>query len=136
MVRASGTYRWPRSPDEQFHILYSLTGDETLDAKIESTLGQIHIACPTIHFRERIASDLNDYYMGFRVSNRCASYVGLETLFWNQDIELTSDASVGNILHEVVHSLGFLHEHQRGDRDRYVKIDADMQNDPNLCDSL
>lgn len=39
-----------------------------------------------------------------------------------QDIKLMPNASVRNVTHEICHALGLHHEHQRRDRDAFVKI--------------
>lgn len=46
------------------------------------------------------------------------SFVGMKG--GEQDLQLASDACKGDIVHEFMHALGFLHEHQRPDRDQYV----------------
>ena len=40
---------------------------------------------------------------------------------------LTSEAPVFAILHEMMHTLGFVHEHQRADRDLYVEVSEKMK---------
>lgn len=47
-----------------------------------------------------------------------------------QLIKLRPDASVGNIIHEIGHSLGLWHEHSRPDRDQFITIQGDNI-DPN-----
>jgi hypothetical protein len=39
-----------------------------------------------------------------------------------QPIRLASDCGRTEILHEILHALGFLHEHSRPDRDQYVEV--------------
>jgi len=36
--------------------------------------------------------------------------------------------NIGDLLHEMLHTVGFFHEHQRPDRDNFVKVD--LQNIP------
>ncbi|ODM95436.1 Zinc metalloproteinase nas-13 [Orchesella cincta] len=56
----------------------------------------------------------------------CASYIGKQTKSGAQIISLdTNCVSVGTIIHEMIHALGFLHEQSRPDRDRYVTINWD-----------
>jgi hypothetical protein len=38
-------------------------------------------------------------------------------------INLSAGCSAGNAIHEIGHRLGLMHEHERSDRDRYIKID-------------
>lgn len=33
---------------------------------------------------------------------------------------------VGNLIHEIGHTLGFFHEHSRPDRDQFVKVNLDL----------
>ena len=51
----------------------------------------------------------------------CASYVGMHMA--DQMLSLADNCENSHIpLHEVMHALGWLHEHQRGDRDNHVKV--------------
>lgn len=50
-------------------------------------------------------------------SSKIGNALGLQ-----QKIKLASWASRGTVIHEVLHALGVLHEHQRPDRNDYVKI--------------
>ena len=57
----------------------------------------------------------------------CASRVG--RLGGKQEILIGSAVAkckVGNLIHELGHTLGFFHEHSRPDRDNYVKIAFDL----------
>ena len=61
--------------------------------------------------------------MVFHCTCRCASRVG--RLGGKQEILIGSvDAKckVGNLIHELGHTLGFFHEHSRPDRDNYVSV--------------
>ena len=58
---------------------------------------------------------------------RCASRVG--RLGGKQEILIGSvqaKCKVGNLIHELGHTLGFFHEHSRPDRDDYVKVAFDL----------
>lgn len=52
--------------------------------------------------------------------NNCYSYLGY--LGKKQDISLSKGCGVGQILHEIMHALGFFHEQNRADRDDYLDI--------------
>jgi hypothetical protein len=51
---------------------------------------------------------------------RCASYVG--TVGGLQPIFIGPDCGTQEVLHEIMHALGFVHEQSRVDRDNYVRI--------------
>lgn len=59
-------------------------------------------------------------YLHFVRSFGCASFVGYDG--GEQQIFIGSRCLVGNIVHEILHAMGFYHEHTRMDRDQYIKI--------------
>lgn len=50
----------------------------------------------------------------------CASYLG--RVGGAQPIYLASSCGVNEIVHELMHALGFVHEHSRPDRDKYLEV--------------
>lgn len=50
----------------------------------------------------------------------CASYVGF--IGGAQPVLVGPLCFMGNIVHEILHALGFHHEHTRKDRDQYITI--------------
>ena len=59
--------------------------------------------------------------MQIKSGNGCYSYVGRH--FEHQEISLGTNCEYGTYpLHEVMHALGFWHEHQRPNRNEYVSI--------------
>uniref|UniRef100_A0A8C5WH00 Metalloendopeptidase n=1 Tax=Leptobrachium leishanense TaxID=445787 RepID=A0A8C5WH00_9ANUR len=63
-----------------------------------------------------------DDYLNIVETGGCASFIG--KIGGAQDVYLNSDTCMtrGTIQHEIQHSLGFVHEHSRSDRDNYVNI--------------
>ncbi|XP_068561660.1 low choriolytic enzyme-like isoform X2 [Cebidichthys violaceus] len=59
-------------------------------------------------------------YLHFKTSRGCASYVGFGG--GEQPMFIGPECIVGNIVHEILHALGFHHEHTRMDRDQYITV--------------
>jgi hypothetical protein len=53
----------------------------------------------------------------------CSSYVGMAG--GKQEVNISLECGYGDILHELGHVLGLFHEHQRFDRDKYIKINLE-----------
>jgi hypothetical protein len=71
-----------------------------------------------IRFEPRAAGDEN--FVTFRRGQGCASSVGM--ISGEQFIELAESCSVGNVIHEIGHTVGLWHEQSREDRDQHVTI--------------
>ncbi|TKS85083.1 Zinc metalloproteinase nas-4 [Collichthys lucidus] len=71
--------------------------------------------CVSFHNR---TSETN--YLLFKTSKGCASYVGF--IGGEQPVFIGPPCKVGNIIHEILHALGFHHEHTRTDREQYITI--------------
>uniref|UniRef100_A0A3B4TRI3 Metalloendopeptidase n=1 Tax=Seriola dumerili TaxID=41447 RepID=A0A3B4TRI3_SERDU len=70
-----------------------------------------------VSFHKRI-TETN--YLLFKASRGCASYVGF--VGGEQPVFVGPPCMVGNIAHEVLHALGFHHEHTRTDREQYITV--------------
>ncbi|KAM9338731.1 low choriolytic enzyme [Symphorus nematophorus] len=71
--------------------------------------------CVSFHKR---TSETN--YLLFKLSKGCASYVGF--IGGEQPVFVGPKCIVGNIIHEILHALGFHHEHTRMDRGQYITV--------------
>ncbi|KAM7368608.1 hypothetical protein PAMP_012932 [Pampus punctatissimus] len=70
-----------------------------------------------VSFRKRTSE--KDYLL-FKTSHGCASYVGF--IGGEQPVFVGPPCVVGNIAHEILHALGFHHEHTRTDREQHITI--------------
>lgn len=59
-------------------------------------------------------------YIYFKSGKGCSSYVG--KIGGAQPVILEANCKAGNVVHELMHVLGFFHEHMRPDRDEYIHI--------------
>uniref|UniRef100_A0A3Q3CLQ0 Metalloendopeptidase n=1 Tax=Haplochromis burtoni TaxID=8153 RepID=A0A3Q3CLQ0_HAPBU len=71
--------------------------------------------CVSFHKRT-----IEQNYLLFKTSTGCASFVGLKG--GEQPVFVGPQCMVGNIAHEILHALGFHHEHTRMDREQYITV--------------
>lgn len=107
--------RWPNGI-----IPYRLEPGLASPANVETAIA--HWRDKTnLNFRPATAQD-NDLIV-FRPagpSGGCNSFVG--RIGGEQPINLSPNCSLGNVIHEIGHAIGFGHEHMRSDRGRYVAV--------------
>ncbi|MBP6218299.1 MAG: M12 family metallopeptidase, partial [Oligoflexales bacterium] len=99
-----------------------------IDPVLDSDLIQKAVAAinkqTNIRFVER-NSEKDSVYFRLHSEKACLSYLGKQG--GEQDILINPEAcDYGSILHEMMHAIGFIHEHSREDRDSYVDIHWDQ----------
>ncbi|XP_063352057.1 high choriolytic enzyme 2-like [Pelmatolapia mariae] len=86
------------------------------EAEIKAAFKMISdVTC--VRFKKR---DTESNYLKLVTGNGCASFVGCQG--GAQQLFFASMCTVGNLCHELLHSLGLYHEHTREDRDKYVTV--------------
>lgn len=63
-----------------------------------------------------------------KTDKHCLSYLGM--VGGHQPIRLSDGCGFNEIIHEIMHSLGFIHEQSRPDRDEFIEILWDNIKDP------
>lgn len=131
--RAAVLYRgqlWPATYDENREVTsviipYTVrtggwfSGLDSGDKQTIQEAADVIAKHTCIRFVERL--DQEDYIEFYEDSNVCQSYIGKKG--GKQLLSLGSGCkSRGHVTHELVHALGFFHEHTRPDRDKFVKI--------------
>ncbi|CAH1786092.1 unnamed protein product [Owenia fusiformis] len=107
----------------RFDTKFSPEGEEAILAAMK------HITDSTrgcITFAERKTE--RDFLNFSNKLGGCWSYIGMQYDYGAADISLTEPGcttKVGTIVHELVHALGFWHEHNRSDRDEYIKLHSE-----------
>jgi uncharacterized protein (TIGR02145 family) len=86
---------------------------------------------PSLKFIERTTE--KNYIEFYWDKDGCASYLGM--IGGKQEIWIADWAKTGNIMHEIGHAIGLIHEHSRIDRKNYVYI-LDQNIDPNAVDNF
>ncbi|MCU5002993.1 M12 family metallopeptidase, partial [Bacillus tropicus] len=76
-------------------------------------------------------NDEHDYVIFKRKKSTCNSNVGRKGGEQAILCNIGEGFKLGNIIHEIGHTLGLFHEHQRPDRDKYVSIDSSVKDDDN-----
>ncbi|KAM8953251.1 astacin-like metalloendopeptidase [Pelodytes ibericus] len=111
---------WPASPDGSVYVPYIISSAYTTVQRdlITDALNEIQLmSC--VRFVGR-TTEVN--YLSIESGSGCWSYIAMTG--GKQTVSLAQSGCMahGIIQHEVMHALGFLHEHTRSDRDSYVDI--------------
>ncbi len=81
------------------------------------------------NFNFKQHSDENDYILFKRSSNGCNAMLGRGE-GGAREVNIGDGCSIPIVIHEIRHVLGLPHEHQRFDRDFYIRVNYDnIQND-------
>lgn len=118
---ASNKDRWPNNT-----VYYEI--DPNLYNKSElPDQSRITVAIQEIEYNTNIRfvkhTTESNYVKFIYNANGCSSSVGM--IGGMQKIRLADWATKGNVIHEICHALGLLHEHSKPGRDKYVTIVED-----------
>jgi hypothetical protein len=105
-------YRWPDRT-----IPYLIEAGLPKPERVHKAIAHWH-EHTQIKLRPREASD--DDYVVFVPGGGCASAVGRQGA--RQEIILSPACTVGNVSHEIGHTVGLWHEQSRSDRDEHIDI--------------
>ncbi|KAF4108583.1 zinc metalloproteinase nas-13-like [Onychostoma macrolepis] len=103
--------------DGRLSVPYEINID--LEARTEDILNALNMISKKTCVRFHPRADETDY-LHFEYGKGCASYVGC--IGGEQPLLVGPKCKPGNICHEILHSLGFQHEHSRNDRGDHVTI--------------
>jgi hypothetical protein len=106
-------YRWPNGV-----IPYIINPDVPNPQRVLDAIAHWHSKTKLIKFVPRTTE--KDYVRVKRVISGCASAVGRQG--GEQELILADSCKVGNIIHELGHTVGLWHEQSRADRDKFIKI--------------
>lgn len=113
-----GVYDAPQPQTwEQAEIAYSISADLPHPERIEKALTYLRQKTP-INFVP--FSGQRDAILFEPAAEHCLSLLG--KVGGVQPIKLAPGCQWQEVLHEILHSLGFVHEQSRGDRDEFVEI--------------
>ncbi|CAI4232841.1 unnamed protein product [Auanema sp. JU1783] len=116
--------RWPTSkwPNNTVPYYYDASLPTKTRQRVREAM-QFWEANTCIRFREdRRGHPSLRLFFGYG----CWSYIGRQAQWTSQDVSLGQDCELhfGILTHELMHSLGFFHEHARPDRDDYIYLNS------------
>lgn len=115
---------WYRMPAPQLwpsrEIPYGIAPDMPQPERIKEALEWLHRQTPIRFVPFQGEEDAINFVPA---TEHCVSFLG--RVGGHQPIRLGPKCARQEILHEILHALGFPHEHSRSDRDRYVDIQWD-----------
>jgi hypothetical protein len=112
-------YYWPRNSEGNYEIPYFFgAGMQKSHGDRIAEAARRWARDTRIRFRS--GSQGENPGVIFVSKDFCASPVGMQGSI--QEIWLSPDCTIGNIMHEMGHTIGLWHEHTRPDRDVYVEV--------------
>lgn len=119
------TYLWPKSQEGHVRVPYSLSDeimedDEKMDSIHKAVDAFNRFTCIRFVRLDDNSDDLDR--VKFKINGTmCYSSVG--RIGGNQDISIGNGCErVGTVIHEMMHTIGFIHEQSRPDRDKYITV--------------
>lgn len=88
---------------------------------ISAAMSEISAHTPVSFVYANPVSDYNDYIVFRYSANTNSSFVGRQG--GPQSIYI-HDNNKGSVMHEIMHALGYFHEHSRSDRESYIIVDT------------
>ncbi|XP_053098550.1 astacin-like metalloendopeptidase [Hemicordylus capensis] len=110
---------WSKSSDEHVNIPYVISTNYTEDQKniLMNAMQDVNTRT-CVRFVER-SSEMD--YVDIKPETGCWSYIG--KIGGPQSVVLSANCMTKRIIqHELNHAMGMLHEHNRSDRDKHVKV--------------
>ena len=104
-------------PNKKIDYIFASTFSDTDKNNIKKAMANIS-AYTGIVFTE--TTKTGNYYLKFKLSNGNSSLIGMNK--GGNTINYASNQPLGVYMHEIMHALGYFHEHTRTDRDKYVNI--------------
>uniref|UniRef100_A0A4W3GIX8 Metalloendopeptidase n=1 Tax=Callorhinchus milii TaxID=7868 RepID=A0A4W3GIX8_CALMI len=112
---------WPRSRDGNVYIPYAFTSnfEQYQQEEIFSAIAEFSVlTCIRFKYRTFEAG-----YIAISSQRGCWSYIGPSGGIQQKlSLEKPDCIQIAVIQHELLHAIGFYHEHNRSDRDQYVDI--------------
>lgn len=115
----SSQYAWPNGVIP-YAIDESLIYHPMLISSINEAINQFHIETPIKFIPYRQNEDMQDFILFTFHPFITDSAIGRQGD--KQEIRLSPEARKGNVMHEIMHALGFHHEHSRIDRDNFISV--------------
>jgi astacin len=113
VATASDSFRWPNG-----QVPYAFEDGFPYTAVAQAAVSHWNTKMTgVLHFVPR--TDEADYIV-FSPSDRCASYLGM--VGGPQPIWVGPNCGVGDVIHQIGHAMGAMHEENRLDRDQHVRI--------------